>query len=64
MNMKSNLAHEPQEPQGELVHFPKNNHADLNTPCDCQACRSYVEKKHISNILFGIFGKAEAINEH
>ena len=24
MNMKSNLAHEPPEPQGDLVHFPKN----------------------------------------
>ena len=22
--MKSNLAHEPPEPQGDLVHFPKN----------------------------------------
>ena len=24
MNMKSNLAHEPPIPQGQVVHFPKN----------------------------------------
>ena len=53
------MDHKPNH--GEIVKFP--NHGDLQTPCICQVCRSYVEQTHISSILNRVFKQAEAVNE-